>query len=135
VLSYLDVPRDVILNPRLIQAHTTAQRLGRAATLEDFAPTDFSGSPMRLPWRPTKQRPNPSLTLLKVAMAADEGGYIGCLTFPADDARVIDDVFAPAAWSRAGWKHLAIEQHRRLDAGARGARSPYNSARLRGRAC
>src|SRR6202007_1503012 len=40
VLSYLDVPRDVPLNPRLIQAAYTRQTAGEAATLESFSQTD-----------------------------------------------------------------------------------------------
>src|ERR1700686_2718558 len=45
VLSYLDVPRDVPLNPRLIQAAYKRQMASEGAMLEDFTPTDFSGLP------------------------------------------------------------------------------------------
>src|SRR5215468_10036522 len=45
VLAYLDVPRDVPLNPQLIQATYKKQLANEAALLEDFSPTDFSGQP------------------------------------------------------------------------------------------
>src|SRR5215475_12696900 len=49
VLSYLDVPRDVPLNPKLIQA---AYRRGQAddqSSLSDFTPVDFSAQPEPAP--------------------------------------------------------------------------------------
>src|SRR5436305_5824101 len=49
VLAYLDVPRDVPLNPRLIQAAYKRQSAENEAALEDFSPTDFSGQPDALP--------------------------------------------------------------------------------------
>ena len=45
VLAYLDVPRDVPLNPQLIQAAYKKRLANEAALLEDFSPTDFSGQP------------------------------------------------------------------------------------------
>jgi cell division protein FtsI (penicillin-binding protein 3) len=45
VLPYLDVPRDVQLNARLIQAAYKKQATADAESLEDFTPTDFSGQP------------------------------------------------------------------------------------------
>lgn len=44
VLSYLDVPRDVPLNPKLMQA-AYKQSHDSDSALEDFAPTDFSEQP------------------------------------------------------------------------------------------
>src|ERR1700722_18342304 len=49
VLAYLDVPRDVPLNPRLIQAAYKRQMASEGAMLGDFSPTDFSGQPDELP--------------------------------------------------------------------------------------
>jgi len=45
VLPYLEVPRDVQLNPRLIQAAYKKQIAADAESLEDFTETDFSGQP------------------------------------------------------------------------------------------
>src|SRR5215470_1985989 len=45
VLAYLDVPRDVPLNPQLIQAAYKKRLANEAGLLEDFSPTDFSGQP------------------------------------------------------------------------------------------
>src|SRR5207248_9556876 len=45
VLAYLDVPRDVPLNPRLIQAAYKRQSNAETAALEDFTPVDFDGQP------------------------------------------------------------------------------------------
>jgi cell division protein FtsI/penicillin-binding protein 2 len=49
VLPYLDVPRDVPLSPRLIQASYKKQEHAEGAALEDFTPADFSGQPDQLP--------------------------------------------------------------------------------------
>src|SRR5712691_5830395 len=43
VLPYLDVPRDVPVGPRLIQASFKNREISDSAALEDFTPTDFSG--------------------------------------------------------------------------------------------
>jgi cell division protein FtsI (penicillin-binding protein 3) len=48
VLPYLEVPRDVQLNPRLIQAAYKRQAAADAESLEDFTPTDFSGQQVDL---------------------------------------------------------------------------------------
>jgi membrane peptidoglycan carboxypeptidase len=48
VLPYMEVPRDVQLNPRLIQAAYRKQAAADAESLEDFTSTDFSGQPDRL---------------------------------------------------------------------------------------
>jgi len=45
VLPYLEVPRDVQLNPRLIQAAYKKQMAADADSLGDFTETDFSGQP------------------------------------------------------------------------------------------
>src|SRR6266446_5943019 len=77
VLSYLDVPRDVPLNPRLIEAAYKRQMAGEAAALEDFSPTDFSEQPDQPPAKSaaTNSRegnsPAPAVTV-----AVDEGGDI-----------------------------------------------------------
>jgi len=45
VLPYLELPRDVQLNPKLIQAAYKRQAAVDEASLEDFTPTDFSEQP------------------------------------------------------------------------------------------
>src|ERR1700686_2408821 len=77
VLSYLDVPRDVPLNPRLIQAAYKRQMASEGAMLEDFSPTDFSGQPDEPPAASNPVAPNdPFPHAPEVAMAADEGGAL-----------------------------------------------------------
>src|ERR1700686_1570846 len=44
-LPHLDVPRDVPLSPKFIQASYKNSELDETASLEDFTPTDFSGLP------------------------------------------------------------------------------------------
>jgi len=45
VLSYLNVPRDVPLSPKLIQASYRSSDLDESTSLEDFTPIDFSAQP------------------------------------------------------------------------------------------
>ena len=49
VLPYLDVSRDVPLNPRLVQAAYKKQEAVDESTLEDFTPNDFSAQPDESP--------------------------------------------------------------------------------------
>src|ERR1700719_2109058 len=77
VLSYLDVPRDVPLNTRLIQAAYKRQMASEGATLADFSPTDFSGQPDEPTAASNPVAPNdPVPHAPEVAMAADEGGDV-----------------------------------------------------------
>ena len=45
VLPYLDVPRDVPVGTRLVQASYKNRELADSTALEDFTPADFSGLP------------------------------------------------------------------------------------------
>src|SRR5213078_3449741 len=45
VLSYLNVPRDVPLSPKLIQASYRSSDLDESTSLEDFTPIDFTAQP------------------------------------------------------------------------------------------
>src|ERR1700740_950961 len=45
VLPYLDVPRDVPIEPRLLQAAYKSERASKEAALEDFTPADFTAQP------------------------------------------------------------------------------------------
>jgi len=42
VLAYMDVPRDVPLNPRLVQTAYRQNRESEAVAMEDDTPMDFS---------------------------------------------------------------------------------------------
>jgi cell division protein FtsI (penicillin-binding protein 3) len=91
VLPYLDVPRDVPLNPRLIQASYKRQEAAEEDSLEDFTATDFNaqsddlgmdvGSPK--PMESTKPRPS------EVMMGVDEGGDITVPDFSGKTMREV----------------------------------------------
>lgn len=80
VLSYLDVPRDVPVNPKLIQAAYTKSSGSDASSLEDFAPVDFSGQPDLLPVESEPAAANPKQRTERkpaaVTVAVDQGGDI-----------------------------------------------------------
>jgi len=77
VLPYLDVPRDVPIGPRLVQAAYKNRDVSDSAVLEDFTPTDFSEVPDQPPAKSaaTNSREGnsaaPGLTV-----AVDDGGNI-----------------------------------------------------------
>jgi len=90
VLPYLDVPRDVPLNPRLLQASYKGQGLGDGAALEDFTPTDFSGQPDELPVESNLAAPSePKQRASEVMMAVDGGGDV---TVPDFDGKTMREV-------------------------------------------
>ena len=93
MLSYLDVPRDVPLNPRLIQAAYKRQMASEGATLEDFSPTDFSGQPDEVLPASNPVVPNaPVPHAPEVAMAADEGGDISVPDFSGKTMREVTEM-------------------------------------------
>jgi cell division protein FtsI (penicillin-binding protein 3) len=92
VLAYLDVPRDVPLNPRLIQAAYKRQIAAEGATLEDFSPTDFSGQPDAPPVASNEAEPEPEFHAPEVAMAADEGGDITVPDFSGKTMREVTEI-------------------------------------------
>jgi cell division protein FtsI (penicillin-binding protein 3) len=77
VLPYLDVPRDVPIAPRLVQAAYKRRQISDSTTLEDFTPADFSGQPDQPPAETpaTKSRVRLSETP-PVTVAVEEGGNI-----------------------------------------------------------
>jgi cell division protein FtsI (penicillin-binding protein 3) len=91
VLPYLDVPRDVPLNPRLIQASYKHQEAAEEDSLEDFTATDFNAQPDDLgmdvgspkPMESTKPRPS------EVMMGVDEGGDIAVPDFSGKTMREV----------------------------------------------
>src|SRR5258706_1453741 len=93
VLSYLDVPRDVPLNPRLIQAAYKPQIAGEATTLEDFSPTDFSGQPDRPPTEDPAAKSKAAMSQTpSVTMAVDEGGDIQVPDFSGKTMRDVTEI-------------------------------------------
>src|SRR5713226_268839 len=93
VLPYLDVPRDVPIGPRLVQAAYKNREISDSATLEDFTPTDFSAQPDQPP------AADPA-TKLKVAMsqtppvtvAVDEGDEIQVPDFSGKTMRDVTEI-------------------------------------------
>ena len=112
VLSYLDVPRDVPLNPRLMEAAYKRQIEGEAAALEDFSPTDFSGQPDAPPVASNQTEPEPKSHAPEVAMAADEGGGITVPDFSGKTMREVTEMCLHLGLepSLVG-SNLAVEQH------------------------
>src|SRR5229473_3525145 len=112
VLSYLDVPRDVPLNPRLIRAAYKRQIAGEAATLEDFSPTDFSGQPDAPPTASNQAEPEPKSHAPEVAMAADEGGDISVPDFSGKTMREVTEMCLHLELEPLlVGSNLAVEQH------------------------
>ncbi len=75
VLAYLDVPRDVHMAPRLVQATYRANAAHGEDTLEDFTPVDFSAQPQTAHTESKgKAKVNPELPAVTVAV--DQGGDI-----------------------------------------------------------
>ncbi len=75
VLPYLDVPRDVPVASRLVQASYNNRKASDRMALEDFTATDFSGQPDQPPaessvTNPKEEKSQPPA----VTVAVDEGG-------------------------------------------------------------
>jgi cell division protein FtsI (penicillin-binding protein 3) len=112
VLSYLDVPRDVPLNPRLMQAAYRRQIAGDAATLEDFSPTDFSGQPDAPPVASNQIEPESKSHAPEVTMAADEGGGITVPDFSGKTMREVTEMCLHLGLEPLlVGSNLAVEQH------------------------
>src|SRR6266446_305679 len=92
VLSYLDVPRDMPLNPRLMEAAYKRQMAGEAAALEDFSPTDFSGQPDAPPAASNQAEAEVKSHTPEVTMAADEGGDITVPDFSGKTMREVTEM-------------------------------------------
>jgi cell division protein FtsI (penicillin-binding protein 3) len=92
VLPYLDVPRDVPVAPRLLQAAYKNRNVADSATLQDFTPTDFSGLPDQPPAGISAPNPKehkghtPSVTA-----AVDEGGDIEVPDFSGKTMREVTE--------------------------------------------
>jgi cell division protein FtsI (penicillin-binding protein 3) len=93
VLPYLDVPRDVQLNPRLIQAAYKKQAADEAS-LDDFTPTDFSGQPEEAANESNQETvPLRSERVLQEITAVDEaGGDIAVPDFSGKTMREVSEM-------------------------------------------
>jgi cell division protein FtsI (penicillin-binding protein 3) len=94
VLAYLDVPRDVPLNPRLVQTTYRQNRESEAVAMEDDTPMDFSApaemteqaakTPEATPVQSQPRAPNVTVTM-------DEGGDIAVPDFKGKTMREVAD--------------------------------------------
>ena len=92
VLPYLDVPRDVPVGPRLMQASYKNRDVSDSAALEDFTPADFSGLPDQPPAE--SSAPNPKRSKSEpppVTVAVDEGGDIEVPDFSGKTMRDVTE--------------------------------------------
>jgi cell division protein FtsI (penicillin-binding protein 3) len=94
VLPYLDVPRDVPLSPRLIQAAYRPAADTTDSSLDDLSPVDFSAQPeakeYEVPAKPDNQRLRPE-KMPEVMVAVDEGGEIAVPDFTGKTMREVID--------------------------------------------
>jgi cell division protein FtsI (penicillin-binding protein 3) len=93
VLPYLEVPRDVPLNPRLIQAAYKRQDAVGESSLEDFTAADFSAQldDLATDTVPAKA-PEPKPRGAEVIMGVDEGGDITVPDFSGKTMREVTNV-------------------------------------------
>jgi cell division protein FtsI (penicillin-binding protein 3) len=96
VLAYLDVPRDVPLNPKLIQTAYRKQATEDPSALEDFSSVDFSSQPDPPPSASQsaktdrQEQADPNKPVLTVAV--DQGGDIEVPDFSGKTMRDVADV-------------------------------------------
>jgi len=91
VLPYLDVPRDVPLSPKLMQAAYRRNEMEDDSSLSDFAPVDFSTQPDQAPAAQNSEKkaetPKPTVTV-----ALDEGGDIAVPDFQGKTMRDVTEM-------------------------------------------
>jgi stage V sporulation protein D (sporulation-specific penicillin-binding protein) len=91
VLPYLNVPRDVPLNPKLIQAAYKSAESEESASLEDFTPVDFAAQPDEPP-APQEKNNQPQAAPSSVTVALDEGGDIAVPDFLGKTMRDVTEM-------------------------------------------
>jgi cell division protein FtsI (penicillin-binding protein 3) len=91
VLPYLDVPRDVPVSPKLIQAAYKRNDTEEESSLSDFTPVDFSAQPDQPPPPESVEgkalNPQPAVTV-----ALDEGGDIAVPDFRGKTMRDVTEM-------------------------------------------
>lgn len=90
VLSYLNVPRDVPLSPKLLQASFKKTDLEESASLEDFTPVDFTAQPDQPPAQ--ESRAQPDAAQQSVTVSLDEGGDIAVPDFRGKTMREVTEI-------------------------------------------
>ncbi len=90
ILPYLDVPRDVPLSPKLIQASYKNSAIHEGADLEDFTPVDFTAQPDQLPSQELHDQAEPAKPSVTVAL--DEGGDIAVPDFRGKTMREVTEM-------------------------------------------
>jgi cell division protein FtsI (penicillin-binding protein 3) len=90
ILPYLDVPRDVPLSPKLIQASYKNSAMHEGADLEDFTPVDFTAQPDQLPSQELHDQAEPAKPSVTVAL--DEGGDIAVPDFRGKTMREVTEM-------------------------------------------
>jgi cell division protein FtsI (penicillin-binding protein 3) len=92
VLSYLDVPRDVPIGPRLLQAAYRNRDVSDSSILEDFTPGDFSEQPDQPPAKSAATNSSEAASLTSaVTVAVDEGGDIPVPDFSGKTMREVTE--------------------------------------------
>ena len=93
VLPYLDVPRDVPIGPRLVQAAYKNREISDSATLEDFTPADFSGQPDQPPAQSPATKSKAGISQPpRVTVAVEEGGDIEVPDFSGKTMRDVTEI-------------------------------------------
>jgi cell division protein FtsI (penicillin-binding protein 3) len=90
VLAYLNVPRDVPLSPKLLQASFKTSQAEENASLEDFTPVDFAAQPDEPPAQGKSPQPEPAKPSVTVAL--DEGGDIAVPDFHGQTMRDVTEM-------------------------------------------
>ena len=96
VLAYLDVPRDVPLNPKLIETAYMKRAAEDPSVLEESSTVDFSGQPdpppaaSQIARSEGRQQPPPKKAVLTVAV--DQGGDIEVPDFSGKTMRDVMDI-------------------------------------------
>jgi cell division protein FtsI (penicillin-binding protein 3) len=92
VLPYLDVPRDVPLEPRLIQVAYKDRNASNLAALSDFTPTDFTAQPDLPPAQSLGTNARSAKDQAPaVTVAVDEGGDISIPDFSGKTMREVTE--------------------------------------------
>ncbi len=112
VLPYLDVPRDVPLNQRLIQAAYKKQEAIDASMLEESSPTDFTA---QLDDAPAEVVPakavEPAKRPSEVMMAVEDGGDVTVPDFAGKTMREVTSLCLQLGLDPVlGGSNLAVEQ-------------------------
>jgi cell division protein FtsI (penicillin-binding protein 3) len=93
VLPHLDVPRDVPIGPRLVQATYKNHEAAESSVLEDFTPTDFMGQPDQPPAETSASRSKEGKSQMpSVALAVDEGGTVQVPDFYGKTMRDVTEI-------------------------------------------